>query len=210
MKLNEKKKIINDYIENVNLSELEWETFEIEGLSEFIYENYKPLIEEGLDVFGFPLINFLNYILQHNSYDSRGLRVMCDDKFLLGVVNNKIGKKTIAGVIVYDEIYHDSLGACEIPVTRILGIEVNSCFQKNGIYAKMCDKFIDVVSKNRHIVMYNDDGLCSEKENDSTKRLFNKIKHAAEKKGFPNEVIYYNYIDKKEIGIPVSNTQRIK
>ncbi len=117
-------KWINDYIKNVNLDEIEWIKLNATELDTFLEDNYLDKEEweyvhdenaNGL----YPTLLGMNYLNINSPINDK------ESSFLLGIVNNSIGKKTIVAATIYLEEYFIFTDQ-EIPVTCISTMEVNS------------------------------------------------------------------------------------
>lgn len=143
-----REKWIKEYIENINLDNIEWVKMNSKELNAFLDENYldKDIWEYVKDdnsnklytrVLGMPFLEF-DEVPFYNSYD-----------FILGIVKNNINKETIIGAIKYIDKFYLFQDQKE-PVTYIVTVEVNSFFRNKGIYRKMVNelsKFIDFNDK---------------------------------------------------------------
>ena len=141
---------INNYIKNVNLDEIEWIKFNATELDTFLEDNYldkeewEYVHDENANSL-YPTLLGMNYLNINSPINDK------EYSFLLGIVDNNIGKKTIVAATIYlDEhlIFTDQ----ERPVTYISTMEVNSFFRKRGIFKKMCEMLINFVNPNQHIV----------------------------------------------------------
>ena len=139
----------SEYINDIDIEELEWIKLKNLELREFYRENY-------LDS------NSWKYVaIRYNYYASPlGLHYLTldahssilDYSYLLGIVNNNIGKKTIVAAMVYLENY-DFFGEDIKPITYISTVEVNHYFRNMGIFKKMCEESIKYIDKNHHIIV---------------------------------------------------------
>jgi len=143
-------KWINNYIKNINLDEIEWIMLNATELDAFLEDNYldkeewEYVHDENANSL-YPTLLGMNYLNINSPINDK------EYSFLLGIVNNNIGKKTIVAATIYlDEyfIFTDQ----ERPVTYISTMEVNSFFRKRGIFKKMCEILINFVNPNQHIV----------------------------------------------------------
>jgi len=138
-------KWLHNYIEDVDISNIEWVKLDFNELRIFFNENYFDEDENIYVVEDDFNIPFGLYYLTFNSF--------CDKyNYLLGIVDNNIGKKTIVSAIVYLEDYY-FFAAQDIPVTYVSTVEVNSYFWNNGIYKRMCDEFVKIINPNHHLVI---------------------------------------------------------
>ena len=115
-----------------------------------------------------------------------------DYSFLLGIVNNRIGKKTIVANIMYLE--NEFLFSGQInPCTYISSVEVNAYFQNQGIYKKMCEAFIQYVDYDQHIV------VSRESEMGKKCRVFDTLKTTLITNGFQKKVLNDKYFNRSEL-----------
>ena len=141
----------NDYIKNVDLEKIQWIKFNANELDAFLENNYldREVWEYVHDKNAssiFPTLLGMNYLSTNSSMNNK------EYSFLLGIVDNNIGKKTVVAAAIYlDEyiIFTDQ----EIPVTYISTLEVNSFFRNKGIYKKMCEVLINFINPDQHIVI---------------------------------------------------------
>lgn len=178
-------KWISEYIENINLEKIEWIKLNSSELNNFIRENYldedtwQYVRDENVNSL-YPTLLGMHYLNLDNSINKRAY------SFLLGIVDNNIGKKTIVGATIYlDEyfIFTDQ----ESPLTYISTMEVNSYFRNRGIYKKMCEVLIKFVNQNQHIIttMQSEIGLKC--------HVFEILKKELEKSGFKNYIFEDSY-----------------
>lgn len=178
-------KWISEYIENINLEKIEWIKLNSSELNNFIRENYldedtwQYVRDENVNSL-YPTLLGMHYLNLDNSINNRAY------SFLLGIVDNNIGKKTIVGAAIYlDEyfIFTDQ----ESPLTYISTMEVNSYFRNRGIYKKMCEVLIKFVNQNQHIIttMQSEIGLKC--------HVFEILKEELEKSGFKNYIFEDSY-----------------
>lgn len=172
----------NEYINNVDVDYIEWIKLSSNELRDFIYNNYldkeewEYVLNEKNDSV-FPTLLGMHYLnlLSHETYYGRF-------KYLLGIVDNNIGKKTIVGDIAYLDNYK-IFTTQAFPATFISYVEINNYFQNMGLFKKMCEAFFENINQNQHII--------TTVESDYGKRLkaletFRKIMYG---KGFNKEII---------------------
>lgn len=181
-------KWINDYIDNIDLSKIEWVKFDYQQLMDFYDDNY-------LDKDNWQYVHGK----RNNSYMvlPLGLRYLsfnsnnCNCNFLLGLVNNNIGKKTIVAAMVYFENYY-FFEQQFVPLTYISTIEVNSYFWNKGIFNKLCDQVVKFINLDQHI-------LVSEETDMGRKcNVIQKLRNVLLNHDFEQEVFiddYYKYKD---------------
>lgn len=142
-------KWVKNYIEGIDLTNIEWIKFDEDGLKKFYQENYldidewKYVINNTRDGYFHAPIGLRYLSISYNNTDY---------KFLLGVVNNNIGKKTIVAAMIYLENYYMFTEQVQ-PLIYISSLEVNSYFWNNGIYKRMCEVVIKFINPNQHIIL---------------------------------------------------------
>lgn len=143
-------KWINEYIKDLNLNNIEWICLNAQELNIFFDNNYldKELWKYVLDTNASKLFqNPLGmYYLSFNSPINEKKY-----KFLLGIVNNNINKKTIVSSIIYLDKYYLFNNQKE-PLTYISTVETNKYLQNLGIYKKMCKALYNYINHNQHIL----------------------------------------------------------
>ena len=141
----------NDYIKNVDLGKMQWIKYNANELDSFLENNYldrevwEYVHDENASSI-FPTLLGMNYLSTNSPLNNKKY------SFLLGIVDNNIGKKTVVAAAIYlDEyiIFTDQ----EIPITYISTLEVNSYFRNRGIYKKMCEVLINFINSDQHIVI---------------------------------------------------------
>lgn len=177
-----------EYIENIDISKIEWLELNSDELKIFFNDYYHDNVcnsyvkETNSNPVEIPLGMFylsINYINN-------------DFKYLLGVVPNNIGKKTIVGCLMYlDECY--LFANQRAPVTYVLSIEVNSYFRNKGIFGNMTKEFVSRINPNQHLVV--------SKQSDIGKlyNVFNIIETKAQECSFQKKVLYDDLDSKKEL-----------
>ena len=180
MDINEKW--INDYINDVDISKIEWVKFDIEQLMNFYDENYwdkdvwKYVVSDVDSTFESPIgLHYLNFNYTTNY------------SFLLGIVDNKINKKTIIAAMVYLENYY-IFNNQQTPLTYMSTVETNSYFRNKGIYKKLCEVAINFLNPNQHIL------ISKESDIGSKCQVAKKLKEALVEKGFKKMFwIFFSY-----------------
>lgn len=176
-------KWFKEYIENIDTSEIEWLVLDSGELKKFFADNYydekcDSYVKEICDI---PIeIPVGMFYLAFNYIDD-------DFKYLLGVVSNNVGKKTIVACLMYlDECF--LFEGQHNPVTYILSVEVNCHFRNKGIFKKMVEEFIGVIDANQHLVVSKQSGLgkiC---------KVFKTIDTIAKSSSFEKEVLYNDFM----------------
>ena len=143
-------KWVRDYTMNVDISNIEWIKLNGKELGNFFEENYLDkeeweyvLDEDANSLFPTPL--GLSYLTLNDPQSELPYN------FLLGIVDNNIGKKTIVSDIIYLDEYFIFGDQIE-PLTYIASVEVNSYFRNRGIARKMYSAFFDVARPNQHVL----------------------------------------------------------
>ena len=137
------EKWTNDYIKNIDSKKIEWIRLNSTELDEFLQKNYldKELWEYVHDKEAnslYPTLLGMHYLNLYSPLNEK------EYSFLLGIVNNSIGKKTIVCSITYLDEYFVFNGQ-EEPLTYVSTIEVNSFFRNQGL-CKKCVKYFLISS----------------------------------------------------------------
>ena len=178
-------KWINNYIKNVNLDEIEWIKLNATELDTFLENNYldkeewEYVHDENANSL-YPTLLGMNYLNINNPINDK------EYSFLLGIVDNNIGKKTIVAATIYlDEyfIFTDQ----EKPVTYVSTMEVNSFFRKKGIFKLMCKEFINFINPNQHMV------TTKQTEMGLMCKTFDTLQRTLISNGFMNSIFEDNY-----------------
>lgn len=126
-------KFYHDHIEDVNIDNIEFKTFTYEELQLFLITNYYDhdlcsgvfWIDDGyIHPFG---LHYLEFDIPYK-----------DNQYVLGIVDNNIGGKTIAFCMEYDNNYRVPLEE-EIKVGYIIFIETNYYFRNKGVLRRAFD-----------------------------------------------------------------------
>ena len=178
-------KWISDYNENVSVEKINWIKLNSSELGDFFENNYldKKTCEYVYDenansLFPTPLgMTYLNFdnVLDGEKYS-----------FLLGIVNNSIGKKTVVAATIYIDEYF-MFEDQEKPVTYISTMEVNSYFRNRGIYKEMCGILIKFINPNQHII------TTKQSEMGAQYNVFEILKNNLIYKGFQNNIFIDNH-----------------
>ena len=144
------EKWINDYIKNIDLENIEWVKLNSNQLYEFIQNNYldKELWQYVIDGNSniYPRLLGMHYLNLDSPINKK------EHNFLLGIVDNNIGKKTIVCAVTYLDDYFVFDNQNE-PLTYVSSVEVNSFFRNQGIYKKVCEVFFEFIINNQHILI---------------------------------------------------------
>lgn len=176
--MNNLKKWIKDYIEGIELDQVKWVNLNAEEFGDFLEKNYYDdeiwsyVLDESADGV-YPIILGMRYLNLNHPQDNE----VNDYKFLLGIVNNKVGKKTIVGATTYIDDYY-MFQDQKKPVTYIASAEVNSYFREKGIFKKMCEELLSHINPEQHIV------TSQQSEMGKQCKAFDVFKEILESKGF--------------------------
>ncbi len=191
---------INDYIKNINIEKIEWIKLNCNELDSFLKNNYfdkkvfKYVCNENDSVY--PTLLGMTYINICNTYSN-------DYNFLLGIVDNNIGKKTIVAAMIYLEKYYMFTNQ-EKPVTYLSTTEVNYYFRNRGIYKKMCEELVNHINFNQHIITSKQSRI-GKKYN-----IINILRNIMLSNGFKNKILEDNYcLTNKELSETISEKQII-
>lgn len=186
-------KWLHDYIDDIDITKIEWIKFTDDELREFYQKNY---LDRDIRKYVGNQPNF-SYLL--NPIGLRYLTFDCNDEdsFLLGLVNNSIGKKTIVAAMVYSEDCY-LFANQKIPLTYISTLEVNSYFWNSGIYKKLCEEVINFINSNQHIL------ITEESSMGKRCKVIKILKETLKKNGFTKTLwidnfSYYDNLEFQEI-----------
>lgn len=184
------KKWKKEYINNLDIRNIEWIKLDSKGLKKFLLDNYYDseshnyvLSDDGF--FDVPLgLHYLSY--GHCNSNNK-------HNFILGIINNNINKKTIVSAIIYQDKYY-LFTEQKSPLTYISTIEVNSYFRNQGIFTKMTEELINYINPNQDIL------VSEESELGRKCMVYSKLKNGLINKGFINNIWidnndYYTEID---------------
>lgn len=151
-------KWIDNYIKNIDLNKIEWICLNGDELDEFYQNNYldydewKYVIDDDRSsYYQSPLgLRYLRFDYNSENY-----------KFLLGVVDNNIGKKTIVAVMIYLDNYYMFEKQKE-PFTYVSSIEVNSFFWNRGVFKKLCGEVINFIRREQDIIVSDESEMGRE------------------------------------------------
>lgn len=169
---------VNDYIKNVDLKTIKWIKVSVSEYDKFIQDNYldKKVWQYVLNKGSYCNTLFgMSYINSDHDFNSI-------NSYLLGIVDNNIGKKTIVAATIYNEncfLYNGQVK----PVTYIISMEVNSYFRKHGIFKNMCDELINFINPCQPIV------TSKESEMGFICNTFELLKSSLTKNGFSLPIV---------------------
>ena len=165
---------IKDYIEGIDISNIEWLDLSYDELNKFFDENYVDKSDwswvRDIDP-NIPLKylddNFSDQTEREWVRDiSSGMPSdaplgMCylsfrymnrDNRYLIGVTPNNIGKKTILAAMSYIDkytLYTDQ----KKPMTYVSTVETNLYFWNRGLYNRLCEEAINHLNPEQHIII---------------------------------------------------------
>lgn len=137
--------------EKIN-EQIEWLNLTGEQLFQFLMENYVDNKKQVMwniswlpTALGMRYINFLH---------------VAGFNYLIGVITNKLGKKTIVASLCYQKDKICSISQ-EKPVNYIQTIETNAFYQGNGLFKILSSKIKDVIDFDKDLVITDeaDDGI---------------------------------------------------
>ena len=182
----------SEYIDGVDLDDIEYLNLTADELNKFFDENYidetiwgyvsdqklttKPI---GLVYLDYQLFNLKNPFEK-------------EKKYLIGVVKNKKGKKTIVSVFKYCNNYFFFKDQ-KIPLTYLLSVEVNSFFREKGLFNKI------VLESLNHINIEHPVIITIESEMGARIGTINKIKNIYYSHGFDRDIRCVNEYDDEYI-----------
>ena len=182
-------KWINNYIDGINLDEIEWLCLNIDGLNKFYEDNYldsdiwQYVVDNNKNGFYCSPIGLRYLKIDNNDFNS---------KFLIGVVNNNINKKTIVGVMIYLDSYYIFNEQLE-PLTYISSIEVNSFFWNRGIFKKICEESIRFINLEQNIILSN------ESEMGRIRNVGKVFREILIRNGFKGNIYFDDYMNYSKI-----------
>ena len=149
MRMNRREfvKYYRDYISGVDIDNIEFKIFNYDELHKFLKENYYDS-EFNKDVYwepdGFMApfgLYYLDYITSSEDFD-----------YMLGLVDNAKGCKTIVLCLIYDRNY-GPIDEEDNKVGYISMIEVNYFFRNKGIFKKSFEYIKDLFKDNNILVI---------------------------------------------------------
>ena len=167
-----------EYIRDIDLSNIKWIKLNNQELREFYNKNYLDK-----DLWQFVATKTSCFIcplgMHYLTFDSSESRL--DYKYLLGVVDNNISKKTIVASMVYLENYL-FFGTEFEPITYMNTVEVNAYFRNLGIFKEMCEEAICFLNLNNNII------TSPESEMGILYKTYDIFKKNLIEKGFKKEI----------------------
>ena len=174
-----------NYIENIALETIEWIKLDSNELDTFLENNYldREVWEYVHDKNAnslYPTLLGMNYLNIYSPLNDK------EYSFLLGIVKNNIGKKTIVAATIYLDQYYIFINQ-EKPITYISTMEVNSYFRNRGIYKQMCKELINYINLKQHII------TTKQTEMGAKCNVFNILKNILTSNNFNNYIFEDNY-----------------
>lgn len=145
----------HNYIDGIDISNIEWIKLEGSELEEFFRENY---FDEEEMQFVRDKFNTSPLTIPLGMHYIAFTYVNTDYKFILGVVPNNINKKTIVAAMMYLDNYY-LYTEQKRPITYISSVEVNSYFWNKGIYKRLCEEVINYIKTDQHIMISKESAM---------------------------------------------------
>lgn len=179
MELKDIYKWIREYTLFVNLNNIEWIVLNPNELQKFYYDNYLDY-----DLWNFVTDDIVSHKpigMHYLSYSQEGP----DKKYLLGICDNKIGKKTIVACTSYVENYKIYTNQ-SVPLTYLCTAEVNKYFRRKGLTRVMFNEFAKVIKPSQHFLS------TPESEAGHRCHIFEILKDCLIKSGFEKSITLYD------------------
>lgn len=148
------KKWYNNYIEDVDFTQVEWKKFNFNELMCFLHRNYYDEEYESFVMVRDESNNFLPIGMTYLSFNKLDEK----DEYLLGLVTNNQGLKTIVACMIFKSkclLEYDSIK----PITYIETVEVNKYFQRNGLFTQMIRVLPRFIDNDQNIVITPDESV---------------------------------------------------
>ena len=176
------RKWLEQYMVPLEEEKIVWLKLTGEELFQFLMENYvdnnKYVMWNVTWLFtalGMRYINFLH---------TAGL------KYLIGVIPNKVGKKTIIASLCYQNDKICSIFQ-EKTVNYIQTIEVNAFYQRKGLFKLLASKIKDVID-------FNNDLVITDEDDDGIEfHIIERIANILKEQGYNGEVFTYSEFKQK-------------
>lgn len=148
--MNKKKydKWFDEYIKDVNLENIEWVLFNQIELDEFYMKNY-------LDT------DYWRFVHDGDRCDPKPfgmcylplthVHITPNQKYILGIVDNNKGTKTIVAAIIFTDNYYIFTNQ-KNPMLCISTVEVNKFFRKKGLLKQLVNAFVSNINLEQHIL----------------------------------------------------------
>ena len=227
--------LLPNYMEGLDLEKIEWLILNDNQLNSFLRENY--ICNDNGEVVSYYYndvkedecifvgnidesknmdcndiaLGMKNIKLTSSEYNPYYGEITNSSKYLIGIVNNNIGKKTIVAQLNYRENFEGKTYANQIPYTKVYTAEINSYCEQEDITKKMMNVFVNIVDKDSPIIMEHCDDYADESEIDKNVKLFSILKQSAEEQGFSKTVFLNSCYDIdrfKEVVCPIKTTNK--
>ena len=179
--MNQIKKWKRQYTSNIDLRKLYWIKLNGEEMDQFLTDNYldktvwQYVHDETADQ-AFPTILGMTFLTFNSPIINKRYH------YLLGVVDNRIGKKTIVAATTFLEDYILYPNQSR-PATYISTMEVNKHFREKGIFKQMAHMLGFFIKRDQHVI--------TTKESDMGElcHTFEAVKRSLKENGFQKLVI---------------------
>ena len=160
---------MQEYIDDIDLNNIQWINLDYDGLGKFLYDNYYDLIDK---TYVTDKILYSNYITPIGMNYLYYCDTPNDYKYLLGIVKNKKDKYTIVSAVIYlDYVYFFKEQVN--PMTFLCSIEVNYFFRRNGLMKKTCNVLGNFIPDDQDVVISKESEMG--KKCNSFLTAYNKI-----------------------------------
>ena len=175
----------HDYIQNINLENIEWVKLKADELRQFFKDNY---LDKDICTY---VLDAKNNSLCPTPLGMHYLNINCPSNlnkynFLLGIVDNNIKKKTIVACLIYLDKYFLFTDQIE-PLTYFSTVEVNSYFRNLGIYRKLCKALFNFINQEQSIL------ISQQSELGIKCKTYETLKSTANDIGFTKYILEDNY-----------------
>lgn len=177
------KEWLSDYIVPLD-SDITWLNLTNEEYQEFLKENYVDSDNNNVmwSVSWLPTVLGMYYL---NFFNTTGFN------YLIGVIPNKIGKKTIVASLCYEKNRIWDINQ-ERPVNSIQTIEVNTFYRRQGLFKVLASKIIDCIDIEQDLVITDeqDDGLWF--------HTVDRIKKILRDQGYDNDIFTHTEFNQRK------------
>jgi len=174
----------NNYIEGINLDEIEWKKLNYNELIKFYYHNYFDDEYNSFVMTRNRNNQFLPFGMMYLTMDPDNIH----DEYIVGLAKNKAGLQTIVACFTYISQYRLINDKYKM-ITYIRSVEVNEYFQNRGIFIKMLSCILDFINKHQDIV------VAMERDMGPIIHITNQMKNYLMKNGFSGEICNEYIID---------------
>ena len=140
--------VYNNYIESIDINNIEYISLNNDELMDFYLKNY---YDSNNKLVAFSYNNDLNWNSPIGMY-YLNFEKMPGMKYILGIVNNNIGKKTIVSCLVYCDEYKMFSNLSEY-ITYLSTVETNIYFRNMGLYYNLINNSFRFMNPNQHILI---------------------------------------------------------